>query len=233
MISPPGRALLVCAALAISGPPALAQQTLNLSFGHMMIRGEGRAETDILSIEHNALAFDIRDFNGPTIGGEWLLPIGEFVEAGAGIALAKKTVSTVHVRAVNNNGTEIPRELGLRQMPIAFTARWLPLGQSYAVQPYLGGGLALIKWRFTEEGDFVIPSGMVFRDEAYAATGNATGPIVLLGLRVSRQSIALGFEGRYMRARGSFGDTFARVIDPDIDLGGWTIQATAGVRLFR
>lgn len=223
--------VLACAALAASARPALAQQTLNFSWGFFMMRGEGgRVETDILLIEHNDLVFDVTDFNGTTLGGEWLIPIGNLFEVGAGVSLSRKTVPTVHVRAVNSDGSQIPRDLGLRQLPVAFTVRVLPLGQSYRVQPYLGGGVAVVSWGFSESGDFVRPNGSIFRNEKHTATGAATGPVVLFGLRVSGETLTFGFEGRYYRARGSFGPVFARVRDADIDLGGWNLQFTAGIR---
>ena len=222
--------VLAVAALAASARPALAQQTLNLSFGHFMMPSEGRVETDILLIEHNDLVFDVNGFNGATFGGEWLVPIGNLFEAGAGVSFSRRAVPTVHV-AVNSDGSAIPRDLDLRQAPIALTGRVLPLGQSYRVQPYVGGGVAVINWRFSESGDFVGPNRRVVRDEHYTATGNALGPIALFGLRVAGDTLAVGFEARYQRARGIFGPVFAHVQSPDIDLGGWILQVTTGMRL--
>ena len=223
--------VLASAALAVSARPALAQQTLNVSLGHFMMRTQGRVETDILHIEHNDFLFDPNDFNSLTVGGEWLVPIGRLFEAGAGMSFSRRTVPTDHIRVVNSDGSPITKDLGLRQVPVAFTARVLPLGQAYSVQPYVGGGVALITWRFTEAGDLVTPNRAIFRDEQYAATGGSIGPVVLLGLRVAGDTMAFGFEGRYQRARGSLGSVFARVQDPDIDLGGWIVQFTAGMRL--
>ena len=40
-------------------------------------------------------------------------------------------------------------------VPAAFTFRVLPLGQDRAVQPYVGGGLNVIAWRYSESGQFV------------------------------------------------------------------------------
>ena len=231
MIKRPGCVLvLACAALAASARPAQAQQTLNVSWGRSTMPAGGRVETDILLIEHADLVFDIKDFNGATFGGEWLVPIGNLFEAGAGVSFSRRAVRAVYGRVTNSDGSEIPRDLGLRRFPMALTARVLPLGQSYRVQPYAGGGVALISWRFSESGDFVDERRAVVR-EAHDATGVAVGPVLLLGLRVAGDTVALGFETRYQRARGSFGPSFARVRDPDIDLGGWTLQLTAGLRL--
>ena len=71
----------------------------------------------------------------------------------------------------------------------------------------------------------------IFRDEEYTATGSAIGPVVLAGLRaVTGDTLAFGLEGRYQRARATFGPVFARQVDPDLDLGGWTLLGTVGLR---
>ena len=222
--------LLAGAALAGSARPALAQQTLNLSLGHFMMPAAGRVETDILLIENADLAFDVNDFNGTTIGGEWLVPISDRYEIGGGVSFSRKSVRASHERVANSDGSSISREMRLRQMPFAVTVRMLPLGQSYSVQPYVGGGVAVINWRFTESGDFAWPNIPVFRGEQFTAIGNAIGPLALVGLRVAGDRFAYGVEGRLQSARGSFGDTFGHVWNPDIDLGGWTVQFTTGMR---
>ena len=221
--------IVICGAVGAFARPALAQQTLNLSLGHFTGSSD-RSEADILLIEHHDLAFEFPDFNAVSIGGELLFPIGEKFEAGAGLSLSQRTVSTAHVRTFNADGSSIPRILALRQVPIAATFRFLPLRQAYRVQPYAGGGLAVIGWHFTESGDFVI-GGNVFRGEHYETSGTTVGPVFLLGLRVVGDRLAIGMEGRHQHARGSFGPGFARVHDPDIDLNGWTISGTVGLRL--
>jgi hypothetical protein len=71
--------------LCLCAPHALAQRTLNLSAGYSMARDQ-RVATDILLIEHHDLLFDVSNFNSWTIGGEWLVPLGDFVEAGCSFA---------------------------------------------------------------------------------------------------------------------------------------------------
>ena len=226
-----GRVLaLACAVAAVSAPAAQAQQTLNFSLGYVMLPTDGRVETDVLLIEHADLLFEVNDFNGRTLGVEWLMPVRDRFEAGLSVSYWQRTVPTVHARLVNSDGSTVPRALGFRQLPVALTARVLPLGNRYRVQPYLGGGIALIGWRFSESGDFVNADRQRFRDESYSAAGSAIGPVMLLGLRQAGETVAYGIEGRYSRARGSFGPSFAHVQDPDIDLGGWTVLATAGLR---
>jgi hypothetical protein len=228
---------LVCAATGVCAPPALAQTTINVSFGHFMLRHE-RSEADIFQIEHHDLAIEAGDLNSLTIGGELLAPIplrarpfglGAY-EGGLSASFAGRTVTTTHSRVFNRDGSVIERTLGYSQMPLALSFRWLPLGHAYRVQPYVGGGLAVVRFHVLESGDFAA-RGDLFRDEHYEISRTAIGRVVITGLRVVNNRLAIGIEGRHQAARGSFGPAFARIQDGEIDLHGWTINGTFGWRL--
>ena len=63
--------------------PALAQQAINISLGYFSVNGEdNRVDGDVLVANREILAFDVDDFGTFSAGVEWLLPIGEFLEAG-------------------------------------------------------------------------------------------------------------------------------------------------------
>ncbi len=220
---------LACLALIASAVPAAAQQTFNLSLGYFTPRGEdARVEGDVLNANRNFLAFDIRDFNGATVGAEWLIPIGDYIEGGIGVGFSRRTVASVYNDFVDVDGTEIEQDLRLRLVPIAFTFRLLPLGRSSKVQPYIGAGLGIINWRYSESGEFIdFGAGReVFRDQ-YVADGSKTGPVVLGGIRYGGEAVSVGGEVRYHSADAELDDRFA---GPAIDLGGWTYQMTVGVR---
>ena len=79
----------------------LAQQTFNVSLGYFTVRGQdARVAGDVLNANRNFLTFDIKDFNGASIGGEWLIPVGRYIEAGAGLAFTRRTVPTVYTKFV-------------------------------------------------------------------------------------------------------------------------------------
>lgn len=227
--------VLVAGALAIAAPPAHAQQTFNFTLGYFTLRGEdARVDDDVLVSNRDFLAFDIKDFNGPIFGGEWLVPLGNYFEAGAGIAFYQRTVSAVYLDFTHADDTEIEQDLKLRILPIAFTARVLPLGQASAIQPYFGGGLGVLAWRYSETGEFInFANNAIFRD-SFVASGNATGPIALGGIRFAGESVAVGFEARYQSGDADLGAEFASPgFEPRIDLGGWTYQGTIGIRFGR
>ena len=213
--------------------PAAAQQTLNFTFGYFAVQGEdARVEHDVLTDNRNFREFEISEFNTGSIGVEWLVPLGNYLEAGAGAAFSRRTVPSVYAEFIDQDGTEIDQESRMRLMPVAFTVRVLPLGQTSPVQPYIGGGLGVVAWRYSEFGEFVDfqRRNAIFREQ-YVASGNAMGPVVLGGLRFAGDAMSGGFEVRYQKADAPLGDRFATV-DPDlrIDLGGWTYQLTAGFR---
>jgi hypothetical protein len=223
---------LLCAAgacLILTSAPAAAQQTLNLSIGYFAPHGaDARARGDVLTANQSFLTFDVKDFGSAAVGGEWLVPIGQFLEGGVGVGFSRRTVHTVYSDFVDSDGTEIEQDLRLRIVPIAFTFRVTPLGQSSPVQPYLGAGLGIFSWRYSETGEFVDFSAQraIFRD-AFVASGSEPGSIVLGGIRFVGERVSTGFEIRYQRARADLASGFAGDI---LDLGGWTYQLTVGAR---
>jgi hypothetical protein len=227
-----GAVLMVCALSFGSVQPALAQQTLNFSFGYFTPKGEdARVDDDILTTNRNDFVFEIKDFNGPTFGAEWLVPLGNFVEAGAGASFSSRTVPSVYDAFVNTDGSEIEQDFKLRLIPVAFTVRVLPMGQSNGVQPYFGGGIGIINYRYTETGDFIDAQRAIFRD-SFVASGSKTGPLAVAGLRFAGDTVSAGGEVRFQKAEASLGD-FAGQPDAMLDLGGWTYQFTIGMRFGR
>lgn len=226
-------ALAMAGAISMTARPAGAQQTLNVSLGYFTLRGEdARVEKDVLNEHRNVLVFDVSDFNGAAIGAEWLVPLGGYLEAGAGAGFSRRTVPSVYEDFIDEDGSEIDQNLRLRLLPVAFTVRLMPLGQTSPVQPYFGGGLGLFNWRYSEAGEFVDfqRRNAIFREQ-YVASGSETGPIVLGGLRFAGDTMSGGFEIRYQSADADLGGRFD-ALDPElrIDLGGWTYQFTAGWR---
>jgi len=223
--------VVVCSAFGSLAQPALAQQTFNVSLGYFTPRGQdARVTGDVLNANWNFLEFDIKDFNGASIGGEWLFPVGRYIEAGAGVSFTRKTVPTVYSRLLNANGSEIEQELRLRMIPAALTFRVLPLGQDRGFQPYIGGGLGIISWRYSESGQFVDTRDSSIFNNSYSASGTKTGPVAMGGIRFAGDSIATGFEVRYQAAEADLAPPFA---GPKLDLGGWSYLFTLGARFGR
>jgi hypothetical protein len=207
------------------------QQSINLSLGGFVPRGEdARTSGDVLVNNLDFLAFNIKDFSSGAFGAEWEFPLNEFVHAGLGIGLTTKSVPSVYADFIEDDRTEIEQDLKLRIVPLTATVRFLPLGDSGAVQPYLGAGIGIFAWRYSETGEFVnfAAGGEVFRD-TYSDSGATAGPVIFGGLAFPVNNWTFGGEVKYQSAQGE--------LDPDllfagdkIDLGGFTYSAVFRVK---
>ena len=144
---------------------------------------------------------------------------------GAGIGFHQRTVHSVYENLTNVNGSEIEQDLKLRLVPFTATGRFVPTGRHAAIQPYIGAGVAVINWKYSEVGSFVDTSTGDIFNARYPADGNEVGPLVLGGLRGPvGNNLLIGGEVRYQWADVTLPSEVGFVGDR-LDLGGFTYQA--------
>jgi hypothetical protein len=219
-------ALLVAVTSAIQAAPARAQQSLNFQLGAFMPRGEdGRVVNDVLVVNRQYLVFDFQDFNAVTVGAEWSMGLGEYFEAAVGAGYYQRSVPAIYDAWVNDDGSEIQQDLRLRIVPITAIARIFPLGTRRAFQPFVGAGLGVYSWQYSETGDFVdFTDNAVYRDR-FVATGTSTGPVAVFGARgqLSR-SFGLGLEMRMQWGQATL--PASDFLSDKLDLGGLSVLST-------
>ena len=225
-------AMVVVAALSFwLGTPAWAQQSsLSLNLGYFALRGEDTRISDDVIIENLGLfAFGLDQFNNASVGAEWLVGFGEYVEVGFGVGFYQQTELSVYDDFVNVDGTEIEQDFKLHVAPVTGTARFFPFGQRSAIQPYAGAGVGFFHWRYSEVGEFVdFTTFDVFRAR-FVAEGNDVGAVYLGGVRVLAGSrFAVGVEVRYQYVQGVVGIDQG-FLEERIDLGGLTTSFTFNV----
>jgi hypothetical protein len=222
----------VLALVAFVGLPAAAQAQQSVSFylgGFSPKGGSSRTFDDVLSNEQSYLLFNLDDFGGPAIGGEFLIAIGNHTEAGAGIGFYSETQPSTYAALVSETGAEIPQELNLRIVPISLTFRFLPLGRRSMIQPYVGAGVGVLPWRYAETGQFVDADSFIFTDR-FESSGTDVGPVILGGARFSLGKLDLGGELRWQSATGDLDPLEFGSVASKIDLGGFSYLATFNVR---
>jgi opacity protein-like surface antigen len=231
--------IVACAAAMALALPAAAsaqvtrvepRQSVGFNVGYFALRGaDSRVDGDVLFADLDSLAFEVKDFNSVTIGGEWLIDLSEFLEAGVGVGYYQRTVPTIYRHFTHSDNTEIEQDLKLRVVPFTATVRFLPLGRG-SVQPYVGAGIGLFNWRYSEVGEFVDFSDDSIFSARYRANGNAAGPVVLGGIRFPISDVwMVGGELRYQDAKGTI-DNADDFLGNKIDLGGWTTSFTMHLR---
>jgi opacity protein-like surface antigen len=229
----PRTAVVIFAVLALvaTAAPAVAQQSLSFNIGYFGLRGEGSrvaGDTIVANLHADppfALGYQVSDFNNVTVGAEWLIPLGNFLEVGTSVNYYSATVPSFYPELTNDNGSEITQSLKLRTVPVTGTLRLVMTGRRAAVQPYVGAGVAIVPWNYSENGDFVDADYNVFQWN-YKDSGTAVGAVIFGGLRVAlNRKVALGGEFRYLMADAPL-DPNTGFQGTRLDLGGMTYQAS-------
>ena len=225
---------VLVAAMVFSGAAtaqAQVTQSANIGLGFFMVRGEdSRSDNDVLVKDLQSLAFKVSDFNGALVNGEWLVTFNDRFEFGVGVGFYQKTVPSVYTEFIDDDGTEVAQDLKLRIIPLSATVKFLPIGDAGSFQPYIGGGVALLNWKYSEIGEFVdFSDETIFRDR-YIASGNTVAPIAFGGVRVPFSGDVFAFNGE-LRWQGGKGDTSGTGLLADkIDLGGISAIASFQIR---
>ena len=207
------------------------RQAIGFNLGYFVVKGEdSRDENDVLFRDLDSLLFEIKDFNGATFGGEWLVALTDYIEVGAGVSYYQRTVPSIYRDIQFEDGSELEQDLKLRQVPIMATVRFLPVGRRASVQPYIGAGVAAIRWRYTETGDFLDFNGDIFR-ASFKADGTEVGPVILGGIRFPvGDAFLAGGEFRWHSAEGETGGIDEGFLGDKIELGGWSTNFTLHFR---
>lgn len=225
---------MVLLGLVAAAAPAQAQdQGFSVSLGYFAPRGESsRVSGDVLNADRcidttflcEPLLFDVGDFGGATISGEYLIGIGKYVEAGFGAGFQQRTVASVYEFVTRPDDTEIEQDLKLRIVPLTATLKFVPTGRDAGFQPYVGAGIAALRWSYSETGEFVdAVTADIFRD-SFTAEGTTVAPIIFGGLRAPiGASTMLGGEVRYQKADVAL--PVEEFLGDRLDLGGLTFQA--------
>jgi hypothetical protein len=220
-----------------------ARHSVGFNLGYFMVKGaDGRPDQcftgdddcDTLIANLRAtdpLLFEIDDFNSVTFGGEWLYAVSNYIETGVGVGYYSKTVPSVYAFLEHPGGAEIAQDLKLRMVPITATVRFLPIGRGGPVEPYFGGGVGFINWRYSESGEFVDSSDGTTFGATYKADGTAVGPVLLGGIRFpAGDAFTVGAEVRWQKAEGDTNSVESQLLGNKIDLGGRSINFTMHVR---
>jgi len=224
-------ALVLVVGAALKPVPAAAQQSINFSFGGFSPRAEdSRDRNDVLVQDRSFLDFNVGDLTGATVSGEWLIGLGDNFDAGLGVGFYQRsTVAADRFNEFANTGDPILADLKLRVVPFNATFRWLPLGRRSGFVPYVGAGIGVFGWRYSESGDFVASDNVTIIHGNFVGSGSATGPVILGGVRVPVGSWTVGGELKYQAAEGTL-PTDQSFAGSKIDLGGFTYAFTFGVR---
>jgi hypothetical protein len=225
------------AGVILVAAPASAQVVQGFQFGGggFMPQGfDGRPANDVLITDLTSaqpLLFDITHFNGAQVFGEWNVDLGRHIEVGAGVGYYRRTTPSLYGGNLVNNvdGSDITQNLRLRIIPVSAVVRFMPIGRPGHVQPYVGAGVAALRWRYSEFGEFIDSNQNIFQ-ATFVGTGTTPAGIFLGGVRLPMNGdvFAVMAELRYQWATGNL-DTNS-FLSNKIDLSGTSFTVAFQVR---
>ena len=194
----------------VAPPNAAAQQSVSFYIGGFTPRViDARSDDEVivqngtfLSTANRTRGIDVGQFNNVTVGGEWFFVLTSNLEGGLGLGFYQRSVPTFYTDLVNIDSTDIEQNLKLRIVPLTATVRLLPFGQDAAIQPYIGAGVGVYRWRYSETGEFVDFEDNVFSG-TFVGSGTEAGPMIIVGVRLPIASAGVSFEVRYQSAEGT------------------------------
>lgn len=204
------------------GVGLFAPKSCDAGLGNRLDCRASRGSDDVLVENLNSLTFDVRDFRGGQVFGEWNITFDDRVELSFSAGFYRRTVPSVYTDFVDSDFSEIEQDLQLRVIPLSAVVRFLPFGDAGRVQPYVGGGVAALNWRYSETGEFIDfnDNNAVFEDR-YVASGTTVAPVLLGGLRmpINGDVFAINAELRYQFGKGDLGNDNGFLTER-INLGG-------------
>ena len=194
------------------------------------------AGSDLFSFTTDQLTVSRGDFSGGAVGADLAIRVLPQLDVVLGASYTGSTSRSEFRHFVDQNDLPIEQSTVFRRVPITASVKGylLPRGRSVGrlawipsrFAPFVGAGGGVMKYRFSQEGDFVdFDTKAVFFDRFVSTDWTPTAH-AFAGVDYSLSSrFALTGETRYTWARGDVGQDFSGF--KPIDLSG--VSATAGL----
>jgi len=180
------------------------------------------------------------DFSDVVVGSSYVATLANHFEVGLNVDFYNSTYPSDYRELVDQAGFPIVHDSTLAMVPLTIDLRLLPAGRYRPAAPgrralkpvfYVGGGIGLNFWEYSEAGDFIDFSepdlpifGTTYRDSGTAFLTSATTG---LEFPVSPR-FQVTFEGRYSWSKAELAGDFGGL--GEIDLGGLSLYVGASFR---
>jgi hypothetical protein len=230
--------------LLLAFPGAASAQAPDFLFGRppggLVLRTgwlKARAGSDLYDFVEKQLTVERRDFDGPSIGVDFDFAIAPRTMAVAGFDFNGMSVVSEYRGLVDNNRLPIKQTTSMKELNLSGGIKFdlTPRGRAISphawipslVTPYVGAGAGVMKYVFTQNGDFVDFLDQSVFPHTFESKGWAPSAQVFGGVDVKvLRRLYLNGEGRYLWSHASLDADFSGF--KPIDLAGF--RMTAGVR---
>jgi hypothetical protein len=193
---------------------------------------------DLFAFVRENLTIEKGDFRSGGVGTEITVAFGPWASVVAGYDYSASSMGSETRRFIGSDGLPIAQTTRLAvhqwsagiKLPLTAPGRaisryaWIP----NAFVPYAGGGVALVRYSFSQDGEFVdFVDTSIFR-HSFISTGSTSGAYAAGGVDWQLwRRVALALEGRYVWADAPL--TFSFSGFEGIDLSGFRV--TTGISI--
>jgi hypothetical protein len=190
-----------------------------------------RDVADLYTLDASLDGVSKSDWVGVAGGVEYSFRLSDApVELGFHVDGYGRTLETSYREFQDEFGREIFQTLKLSTVPTGVTLRLVP-GWRGSFQPYVGGGVDAIWYRYEEFGEFIefFDPDFPIEFESFLSEGWAFGAHVVAGVRIPiNYDFAITAEGRYLWAEKEMGGDFRQ---SRLDLTGATVTLGFMIRV--
>ncbi len=198
---------------------------------------KARAGSDLYDFVEKQLTVERKDFNAPSIGVDFDFVLTPRTMAVAGLDYNATSVVSEYRNFVDNNRLPIKQSTSMKQLNLSAGVKFdlTPRGREISphawipasVTPYVGIGGGVMKYVFTQNGDFVDFVDLSVFTHTYESKGWAPSAHVCAGLDVKLlPRLYLNGEGRLLWSHASLGTDFSGFKPIDLT----SFRMTGGVR---
>jgi len=197
------------------------------------------AGSDIFSFTTSTLTVNRGDFRSGDVGASLAFTLRPRLDFVIDVAYSGMDKGSEFRNYVDNSGNPIQQSTSFTRTPITLSAKYYLTGRGrqigrYAwipdhVAPYVGAGVGMMYYEFTQRGDFVDDSTLaVFNDEFHSGGWTPMAQLLAGAEWSLGKSWALLTEARYLTASAALSGDFSGF--HRIDLSGVTTSAGLIVR---
>ena len=226
---------------AAQGGPGFMFKNPRVSLGLRTGYQLPRLGSNIFDFPLDSLTLSRADFGSPWLGGEIAVRVTDRLDVAAGVGWARARSSSEYVNWVDQDGNPIEQVTTLQTVTGSLGVKYYLTDRGRSIgrfawvpsrfSPYLGGGIGVVGYEFTQEGDFIdfqsATSEIFFDYLETRGTGFAGYLSGGIDVRLGRQFVLTG-EGRYTLSDGPVTGPFSSF--DRIDLAGLQLLAGIGIR---
>lgn len=198
------------------------------------------ARSDLFDQALDDLVLSRHDFESPYLGGEIAARVSGRWDVTLEVGHAWSSTRTEWRDYIEDDGRPIRQTVEFARTPVLVSGRYAVVDRGRTigrfawvpakVVPFVSGGIGVMRYRFTQDGDFVVPQTLEIYTDRLEHVASALAAQGTVGLDIQlNNAVYLGAQTRYVWGRGGLDRSVYEGYEP-MDLSGFQLTLGLGAR---